>query len=110
MRTLNRHAADQLHALADHHRAAIGAVTDVTGFGLAGHAWEIAERSELSLTLAAGRLPLYPGALTAAEAGTRTGGDACNGAYLTDHFGSDASEAPHAGIFDASGRDGRELG
>src|SRR5438270_375312 len=41
MRRLNRLAADELHALPEPPHA----VTDVTGFGLLGHAWEIAERS-----------------------------------------------------------------
>src|SRR5438270_7538356 len=40
MRTLNRAAADTLHQLAEPPHA----VTDVTGFGLLGHAWEVAER------------------------------------------------------------------
>ncbi|MBD0291476.1 MAG: selenide, water dikinase SelD, partial [Thermoleophilia bacterium] len=57
------------------------AVTDVTGFGLFGHAHEMAERSGVRLVLDADRLPLLPGALAAAEAGLRTGGDARNRDY-----------------------------
>jgi selenide,water dikinase len=78
MRTLNRAAAEALSTLG----AAPHAVTDVTGFGLLGHAWEMAERSGVSLRLDADRLPLYAGALAAAEAGVRTGGDARNRAHL----------------------------
>jgi selenide,water dikinase len=37
-------------------------VTDVTGFGLAGHAYEMAEGSHLTLVLDLGKLPLLPGA------------------------------------------------
>src|SRR5262249_48114080 len=37
-------------------------LTDVTGFGLAGHAWEMAEGSGLTLVLDLGKLPLIPGA------------------------------------------------
>ena len=76
MRKLNRAAAEAL-AEEDPH-----AVTDVTGFGLLGHGWEMAERSGAALRFDAERLPLYPGARRAAEAGTRTGGDARNRAHL----------------------------
>ena len=41
MRRLNRAASEALQALGD----AVHAVTDVTGYGLAGHGWEMAERS-----------------------------------------------------------------
>ncbi|MHB8466523.1 MAG: selenide, water dikinase SelD [Acidimicrobiales bacterium] len=76
MRSLNRHAADQLASVEPH------AVTDVTGFGVLGHAWEMASRSGASISILASQLPLYPGALEAATAGTRTGGDGRNRAYL----------------------------
>ena len=80
MRTLNRAAAEALADLPGDE--APHAVTDVTGFGLFGHGWEMAERSGVRLRFAADRLPLYPGALEAAEAGTRTGGDPRNRAHL----------------------------
>jgi selenide, water dikinase len=54
------------------------AVTDVTGFGLFGHAYEVAERSGVRLELAGEVLPDLPGALAAAAQGVRTGGDARN--------------------------------
>lgn len=76
MRRLNRDAADELRAVGPH------AVTDVTGFGLLGHGWEMAERSGCTIRFDADRLPFYAGAREAAEAGTRTGGDARNRAYL----------------------------
>jgi selenide,water dikinase len=80
MRELNRHAAEALQRLPD---AGPHAVTDVTGFGLLGHGWEMADRSGATLELDATALPLYEGALRAAEAGIRTGGDARNRAHLT---------------------------
>jgi selenide,water dikinase len=40
----------------------VSACTDVTGFGLAGHAYEMAEGSGVTLVLDLGRLPLLPGA------------------------------------------------
>jgi len=92
MRTLNRRAADQLSALPEPPRA----VTDVTGFGLAGHSWEIAERSGVAVRLHAPALPLYAGALEAAAAGVRTGGDVRNRTYLGDAFASGAPAALEA--------------
>jgi selenide,water dikinase len=78
MRVLNRAAAESLSASA----APPHGVTDVTGFGLLGHSWEMAERSDATFELDADALPLYPGALEAAEAGVRTGGDARNRSHL----------------------------
>ena len=80
MRELNRAAKEALESIPDGRPP--HAVTDVTGFGLLGHAWEMADRSAVRLELDATALPLYEGALQAAEAGTRTGGDARNRAHL----------------------------
>ncbi|MGH3019108.1 MAG: selenide, water dikinase SelD [Gaiellaceae bacterium] len=72
MTQLNDRAADALRGFEP------SAVTDVTGFGLFGHAHEVAERSGVRLVLDAGALPDLPGALAAAAQGIRTGGDARN--------------------------------
>jgi selenide,water dikinase len=90
MRVLNRSAAEALSALP----TPPSAVTDVTGFGLFGHAWEMAERSGARLCLTAASLPLYEGALAAAEEGVRTGGDARNRAYLEGRVVVAPSVAP----------------
>lgn len=82
MKLLNRSAALALQSLSN----APHAVTDVTGFGLAGHAWEMAQRSEVTFELIAGQLPLYPGAREAAESGIRTGGDARNREFVGGAF------------------------
>jgi selenide, water dikinase len=76
------------------------AVTDVTGFGLLGHAWEMAERSAATLVLDSGSLPLYQGALAAARSGTRTGGDARNRSHLEGKVTSEADPAVEALAFD----------
>ena len=89
MRTLNRAAAESLQA----HHQFIHAVTDVTGYGLAGHGWEIAERSGVTLRIATESLPLYPGALDVALSGHRTGGDPRNRSYVGEHLSGSASEA-----------------
>ena len=72
MTTLNAAAADVLRGFAPN------AVTDVTGFGLFGHAHETASRSGVRIVLDAAAFPALPGALEAARAGTRTGGDPRN--------------------------------
>jgi selenide,water dikinase len=88
MRRLNRAAFEAVSTLdGDPH-----AVTDVTGFGLLGHGWEMAERSGVALRFDAAFFPLYDGALAAAKAGTRTGGDARNRAHLAGHV--DCSAPP----------------
>jgi selenide, water dikinase len=96
MRRLNRQAAESLMALLP----AVHAVTDVTGFGLCGHGWEMAERSNATVVVDTSLVPLYPGALAAAEAGTRTGGDRRNREYLGERVVSTASGAHEALCFD----------
>jgi selenide,water dikinase len=63
MATLNREAAEALAPLAPR------AVTDITGFGLAGHAAEMAEASAAAVEIELAALPLLPGALEAAATG-----------------------------------------
>ena len=63
MTTLNKDSAAALHG-ADPH-----AVTDVTGFGLAGHAAEMAEASGCAIELDLEALPAMPGAIEAAAVG-----------------------------------------
>jgi selenide,water dikinase len=84
MRTLNRDAAEALRPFAPH------AVTDVTGFGLFGHAHEVARASGVRVRLRATQLPALAGALEVARAGERTGGDRRNRDYVSeaiDHEG-----------------------
>ncbi len=83
MRTLNREAADALRPFEP------SAVTDVTGFGLLGHAHEMAERSGVRLTVEAERLPALGGALEVARAGERTGGDRRNREFAGPHVTAD---------------------
>ena len=68
MRTLSRDAADALRPFEPH------CVTDVTGFGLLGHAHEVASRSGVRLVLDAARIPAMDGALAASRAGVRNAG------------------------------------
>jgi selenide, water dikinase len=56
--------------------------TDVTGFGLLGHASHIARASDVTLVIDPGRVPLLAGAREASERGIRTGGAERNDEFL----------------------------
>ena len=58
--------------------------TDVTGFALLGHAWELARASQVTIEIDSSRLPLLPGALDLARAGLLTSGDKTNREYIGD--------------------------
>lgn len=68
MRHLNQGAARAARA------HGVRGATDITGFGLAGHALEMASASQVGLRLHHGALPLFPGTRRFAEAGTFAGG------------------------------------
>ena len=78
MTTLNRAAADAMRALS---AGQVHACTDVTGFGLVGHATEMAAASKVTLRIDAAAVPLLNGVLEIA-AGNRPGGLASN----MEHF------------------------
>ena len=59
MTSLNRAAAEAIQALPP---GAVHACTDITGFGLLGHASEIAAASGCTMQIDAGSVPLLPGA------------------------------------------------
>ncbi len=81
---LNRDSAEALHAIEldfdDRHP--VHAVTDVTGFGLLGHAREMAAGSEASMSIDHERLAYLPGAIEAARAGFFSGGLKNNREFL----------------------------
>lgn len=97
MKTLNRAASECLQSVAGVH-----AVTDVTGYGLAGHGWEMAERAAATFVIDSTGLPLYPGVIDAARRGVRTGGDARNRTAVGVHVSRepDVDEAYEAVVFD----------
>lgn len=76
MSSLNKVAAE---GLSNFHP---NAVTDVTGFGLLGHAYEMAEGSQVSFTIDSKRVPLLPGTYELAEANIVPGGSRSNHTWL----------------------------
>ncbi len=60
----------------------VRAATDITGFGLLGHAWELAKASKVTLEIVAGRVPILPGALNLALQKMLTRGDRTNREYV----------------------------
>lgn len=68
MATLNRAAAEVLA------RFTVHAATDVTGFGLVGHATGMTRRGDVALCIDVALLPSYPGARALAEQGVTCGG------------------------------------
>jgi selenide,water dikinase len=96
MKQLNRAASAALVELG----SAVHAATDVTGYGLAGHGFEMAERSGARLDVDMASVPLYPGALRLAGEGVRTGGDPRNRQALVGRIESATTEPLEALAFD----------
>src|SRR3954464_10286066 len=84
MRTLNKKAADVLRPFSPH------AVTDVTGFGLFGHSYEMADRSGVRIVLESERFPAIDGAADMARKGVRTSGDPRNRDFAAAHVSLEA--------------------
>jgi selenide,water dikinase len=88
---LNAGACDAILELAagaggDPKAAGIHAVTDITGFGLIGHAHEMAEASDVSIELQADKVPLLENALRLARDGIVTRAHKSNLEHLGDRF------------------------
>ena len=79
MMRLNRAASEALK------RGGVHAVTDITGFGLLGHAWEMASQSNTAMRFDFSALPLLPNVFHYAEMGCVTGGAHRNETYLAPH-------------------------
>ncbi len=79
MMQLNREASQALLHAGAH------AVTDITGFGLLGHAWEMAAQSLAGMRFTYDALPLLPGAHAYAEQGCIPGGAHRNETFLAPH-------------------------
>lgn len=65
---------------------AVKAATDVTGFALLGHMWELACASNVTIEIDSARVPLIKGALDLAAAGLLTSGDKTNREYVGEQI------------------------
>ena len=81
MTRLNKQASQALARLGK----GVHAATDITGFGLLGHAWEMASQSLTNMRFDFAALPLLPNAPRYVEEGCITGGAYRNETYLSPH-------------------------
>jgi selenide,water dikinase len=68
--------------------------TDITGFGLAGHAYEMAEGSKLTIAIDLARLPVFPGSETLARRAYRTRASITNAAYVASGLRTEGKPDP----------------
>jgi len=76
MMTPGKYAADAIQQFD------VKGATDVTGFALIGHAWEMACASNVTIEIDSARVPLINGALDLAASGMITGADKTNREYV----------------------------
>jgi selenide,water dikinase len=98
MTTLNRRASELLVQAG----SGVHAATDVTGFSVLGHAWEMAAQSFTNMRFDYALLPLLPNIRHYAELGCIPGGTARNERSVRPHvhFASDLDRLDQAILFD----------
>jgi len=76
--------------------------TDITGFGLLGHAYEMAKASNVTFELDSSAVPLLPEVIELIEMGMLTRGDKNNRVYVgeTVQFIENVSSAMQSALFD----------
>jgi len=81
---------------------AASACTDITGFGLLGHAYEMAKASDVTFELASGSVPLLPNVLELIAQKMLTRGDRNNRAYVGDtiEFSDSVTREMQSALFD----------
>ena len=81
MAALNRDACEAGRKI-----GGVSAATDVTGFGLAGHAGQMAKGSGVTIRIDTKSLPVYPKAVELAKGGLKTRGDKTNRVFLKGRY------------------------
>ncbi|TCS91160.1 selenophosphate synthase [Keratinibaculum paraultunense] len=96
MSTLNKFGKEALE------KVKVNSVTDITGFGLLGHALEMAENSEVSIKIYHKRIPLISNTLEYAQMGLVPQGAYNNRKYIGDNvkFNNQISEEMEDVLFD----------
>ena len=85
MKTLNNVAAEAMV------KVGVNACTDVTGFGLLGHALQLAQASKVSLRIDAKKVPIFEEAFEYAEMSLFPGGSIKNEKFVRPHLSIDGS-------------------
>jgi selenide,water dikinase len=94
---LNAGACDAIRELAEFHdsdpnAAGVHAATDITGFGLLGHAFEMAEASGVTIEIQAAKVPLMTGALRLAGKGALTRAHKSNLEHVGDRLSAESAD------------------
>lgn len=89
MATLNKKASEAMIAVATN------AATDITGYGLLGHAREMAEGSKVTIHISAAKVPLLDGALELSAKGMHPGGANDNREFLREKVRIDGDIDPN---------------
>jgi selenide, water dikinase len=97
MKRLNKHASELAVEFG------VRGGTDITGFGLLGHAWEMAQASGVRLRFESEKIPFTRGARKYAQEWIFPGGSSDNRSYFEAHvrFASGIAESDQMLLFDA---------
>ena len=99
LKTMTTSAAEASKAM---RAAGANGCTDVTGFGLLGHAYELAKASKVTLTIDSKEVPMLPDVLELISNGMLTRGDKNNRVYVgeTVKIAKDVSGEMQSALFD----------
>lgn len=99
IKAMTTSAAEPAKAMVENQASAC---TDVTGFGLLGHAYEMAKASKMTLRIDSRKIPLLPDVLDLIAQGMLTRGDRNNRDYVGDTvaFSSTVSSEMQSALFD----------
>lgn len=86
MAALNRGASEAMQAVGIGPDLCVHAATDITGFGLLGHLFQLARASGVGIEIDTASIPALPEAERLAAEGHVTRGDRDNRAYLGEHL------------------------